>query len=57
MNASSLYLQESFWENIEFSNNGNFALDYFPDNHVFIVMDGRNLQAKHTSGIGVGKTF
>ena len=47
----------TFWENIEFSNNGNFELDHFPDNHVFIVMDGGNSQVNRTSGSGVGTSF
>ena len=57
MNASSLYLQEHFGGNIEFPNNGNFELDHFADNHVFIVMDGGNFQVNRTSGIGVGTSF
>ena len=57
MNASSLYLQEHFGENIEFPNNGNFGLDHFPDNHVFIVMDGGNSRVNRTSGSGVGTSF
>ena len=56
MNASSLYLQEHFGENIEFPNNGHFELDHFPDNHV-IVMDGGNSQVNRTSGSGVGASF
>ena len=57
MNASSLYLPKHFGENIKFPNNRNFELDYFPDNHVFIVMDGGNSQVNRTSGSVVGTSF
>ena len=57
MNASSLYLQEYFGENIEFPNNGRFELDHFPDNHMFIVMDGGKSQVNRTSGSGVDASF
>ena len=57
MNASSLYLPKHFRENIKFLNNGNFELDYFPDNHVFVVMDGGNCQVNRTSGNVVGTSF
>ena len=56
MNASS-FGEKHFGENIKFPNNGNFELDYFPDNHVFIVMDGGNSQVNRTSGSGVGTSF
>ena len=57
MNASSLYLQEHFGKNIEFPNNGNSELDHFPDNHIFIVMDGGNSQINRTCGSGVSTSF
>ena len=57
VNASSLYLSKHFRENIKFLNNGNFELDYFPDNHVFVVMDGGNCRVNRTSGNGVGTSF
>ena len=44
-------------ENIAFPNNGHFELEHFPDNHVFIVMDGGNSQVNRASGSGVGTSF
>lgn len=44
MNSGFWYFQKHFWENIDFPNNGNIKLGQFLDNHIFVVLDGGNLQ-------------